>query len=281
MSTLKSNTIDKLAGAMYGFAIGDAMGATTEFMAAADIKRIYGVVDDIIGGGWLHLHAGEVTDDTEMMMCVARALQSAPEPENDAMATKFLLECRAQFMAWYRSHPRDVGNQCARAIQLMLDGHFGAPTSRHAIGNGSLMRALPCALVHRDLANELQGRLTHNNKRCTAAIEQYADNVNGYMRYGMEATRIQTVLQLVTPVGTAANTLNNVLYHAWNASTFEDGIIAAVNNGGDADTIAALAGGLLGARFGFGAIPVEWSRKLDSNVRRQLDEFVTWAYNHR
>ena len=70
MSTLEN----KIAGAIYGFAIGDAMGATTEFMNHAQIKKQYGQVTDIIGGGWLNLEAGKVTDDTQMTICVMDAL---------------------------------------------------------------------------------------------------------------------------------------------------------------------------------------------------------------
>lgn len=43
--------IDRLKGALFGFAIGDAMGATTEFMDEDEIKFRYGKVEDIIGGG--------------------------------------------------------------------------------------------------------------------------------------------------------------------------------------------------------------------------------------
>ena len=37
-----NNIKNRLKGALYGFAIGDAMGATTEFMSEAEIKRNYG-----------------------------------------------------------------------------------------------------------------------------------------------------------------------------------------------------------------------------------------------
>ena len=40
----------KIKGALYGFAIGDAMGATTEFMTEASIKAQHGKVKNIIGG---------------------------------------------------------------------------------------------------------------------------------------------------------------------------------------------------------------------------------------
>lgn len=71
MNTTKRN---KIAGAIYGFAIGDAMGATTEFMSEEQIKKSFGQVTDILGGGWLNLKVGEVTDDTQMSICVMNAL---------------------------------------------------------------------------------------------------------------------------------------------------------------------------------------------------------------
>ena len=45
-------------GALYGVAVGDALGATLEFMSAQQIARKYGVLRDIVGGGWLSLRPG-------------------------------------------------------------------------------------------------------------------------------------------------------------------------------------------------------------------------------
>lgn len=48
--TMKLSTYrDKVAGAFYGFCIGDAMGATTEFMTAKQIKEEYGLLHEIVG----------------------------------------------------------------------------------------------------------------------------------------------------------------------------------------------------------------------------------------
>ena len=71
----------KIKGALYGFAIGDAMGATTEFMTRSEIADKYGAVTNIIGGGWLHLEPGQVTDDTQMMLCVCDAIKESLEWE--------------------------------------------------------------------------------------------------------------------------------------------------------------------------------------------------------
>ncbi|HVP65833.1 MAG TPA: ADP-ribosylglycohydrolase family protein, partial [Anaeromyxobacteraceae bacterium] len=51
-----------------------ALGATAEFMTPGEIAARYGVHDEVVGGGWLHLRPGQVTDDTEMSLCVARAI---------------------------------------------------------------------------------------------------------------------------------------------------------------------------------------------------------------
>lgn len=54
-------------------------------------------------------------------------------------------------------------------------------------------------------------------------------------------------------------------------------IVGAVNHGGDADTIAALAGGLVGAKFGFSNIPERWINALGRKERNRLDNFVNFA----
>ena len=47
-----------------------------------------------------------------------------------------------------------------------------------------------------------------------------------------------------------------------NYDNFKDPIIEIVNKGGDSDTNACIAGGLLGAKFGIKAIPSNWTNEL-------------------
>ena len=63
--------------AFLGLALGDALGATVEFMNAAEIRAAHGVHRELTGGGWLRLKPGKVTDDTEMSLCLARAIERA------------------------------------------------------------------------------------------------------------------------------------------------------------------------------------------------------------
>ena len=62
---------NSIAGALFGVAVGDALGGPVEFMAPEEIIRRHVCVSDMIGGGWLNLAPGEITDDTQMTLCVA------------------------------------------------------------------------------------------------------------------------------------------------------------------------------------------------------------------
>lgn len=265
---------NKIAGAIYGFAIGDAMGATTEFMTEEQIRRKFGKVTDIIGGGWLNLKAGEVTDDTQMTMCVMNALMRTMN-EDDPMGYMFMMECRKEFIKWYNSGPKDIGGQCRRAIYYMMNGkHLGMYHEDNALGNGSLMRAMPCALLNKELLNELQGRMTHNNSKCTQVIQNYSRLIQDYLNGNLYTYEFQCLLE---PSGYFWNTFNNSVY--WSCQeTFEDAILGAVNHGGDADTIAAITGSLAGAKFGFDAIPKRWIDQLNPNVKIFLENFKNFAF---
>lgn len=264
---------NKIAGAIYGFAIGDAMGATTEFMSEEQIKNKFGKVTDIIGGGWLNLKAGEITDDTQMTMCIMNALMRTLN-EDDPMGYLFMMECRKEFIKWYKSGPKDVGGQCSRAINYMMSGKLGIYEDNKALGNGSLMRAMPCALLNKELLNELQGRMTHNNSDCTQVIQIYSRLIQGYINGNLYTYKIKDLLE---PSGYFWNTFNNSIYWS-NKKTFEDAILGAVNHGGDADTIAAITGSLAGAKFGFENIPEKWIKQLNFEIKIFLEKFKNFVF---
>lgn len=174
----KGILLDRVRGALFGFAIGDAMGATTEFMSEVSIYAQYGILKDIIGGGWLKLKPGSVTDDTQMSLGVISALMKCGT-DNPGLFKKV---CMDNFADWYLSNPPDVGNQCAKAISYYtLSGMFISP-DEDALGNGSLMRALPCALAGNVGLNLIQGDLTHNNKTCRMAIKSYTESIENLDR---------------------------------------------------------------------------------------------------
>ena len=70
-SELLSN---RVTGAYLGLAIGDALGATVEFLTPNEIRHQIGAHREITGGGWLRLKAGQVTDDTTMSLALGTAI---------------------------------------------------------------------------------------------------------------------------------------------------------------------------------------------------------------
>ena len=263
---------NKIAGAIYGFAIGDAMGATTEFMTAEQIQKKYRQVTDIIGGGWLWLKPGEITDDTQMTMCIMDAIMRRPKNVDE-----FIKYCEDNFIIWVNSNPKDIGSQCARAIQnLMFDRKVKVDNS--ALGNGSLMRAMPLAVLDLPFWNIMQGRITHNNQECSDIIFRYSELVQDYMNDRRVSKYTKKIKGLLEPSGYIVNTFNNSVY--WSCqSSFEEAIIGAVNDGGDADTIAAITGSLAGARFGYNNIPERWINQLNPDVKKYLEKFKNFVFS--
>ena len=278
------NTIDinKIKGALYGFAIGDAMGATTEFADEYDISRCYGKVDHIIGGGWLKLEPGQVTDDTEMTLCVAQAYI-----DSEGGTDQFLTYCTQNFVDWLDSEPRDVGNTCRTAImenrdtnnpykwmdrnyeRQILSGHMD-------FGNGALMRCLFPILCGNIGAALMQAKLTHNNTLNDRMITFYSMKVKAALN-GTPFSKYYNGY-VSDPTGHIADTLENVMYWVSSTDNFRDSILGPVNRGGDADTIAAITGGLTGAYYGYDAIPAEWISELDPKIRKKLDHYANWAW---
>lgn len=261
------NTIEKrVRGALYGFAIGDAMGATTEIMNKKEIQRRYGKVDDIIGGGWLNLKPGQVTDDTQMTTCVIDALMKA---KNES---QFRTAVKAYFIDWYLSNPPDIGNQCRISIECLMSGQAPRTWEGVSDGNGSLMRALPCALLNNLAYNQIQGDLTHPSELCQQSIQMYHKIIVDLV-YRENIKRMIWMNVKHEPTGYVVDTLVNAVYWA-SKDSLEECIIGAVNDGGDADTIAAIAGSMAGARWGVDAIPSGWIEKIDPEVIKKMDQFA-------
>lgn len=60
----------KKIASLLGLAIGDAIGATVEFLPRGRFKPL----TDMIGGGKFQLEKGQWTDDTSMALCLADSL---------------------------------------------------------------------------------------------------------------------------------------------------------------------------------------------------------------
>nr|DAU24494.1 MAG TPA: hypothetical protein [Caudoviricetes sp.] len=283
-----TNLLLKIKGALYGVALGDALGAPLEFMTEEQIRSQYGRVTEMIGGGWLDVSPGEVTDDTQMTIAVADGILSRSDNP--------LPYIGRNFVRWINSGPKDVGNTCRVAISMAH--RRGACTREEwmrvgrdtndimhgkTAGNGALMRTIYPILYYtgaqqRQMVADI-GKMTHYNEESTTSCLLYAGLVEKALK-GVSLS-IRRNKEKHNPTGYVIDSYFCALDAVASTNTFEEAIIAAVNRGGDADTIGAIAGGLAGAIYGYDQIPPRWIGKLDPEIRCKLDYYAESAEENR
>ena len=270
--------MDRALGSFLGVAIGDALGATVEFCTAGEIAAQYKVHNQIIGGGWLGLKAGRVTDDTEMTLALGSALIDSGGWNLNAIADSFV--------TWMRSLPLDIGNTCRRGIRRYLaDGSLSAPPSEEDGGNGAAMRNLATVLVSL-ASDELviqrsieQAHITHHHPKSDAATAALACMTRRLLLEGGQACCDGIAADLIerhpafrfkpwpgNASGYIVDTVQTVFDGFFQTGSFEECLVRVVNRGGDADTTGAIAGQLAGALYGVQGIPARWLKKLDPAV---------------
>lgn len=279
---------ERALGAYLGLAIGDALGATVEFLTASEIKHTYGVHQKMTGGGWLKLRPGQVTDDTEMSIALGGSLLRCGGLNLEDIAEAFA--------TWLRSRPVDVGNTCRRGIRRFINkGTVEAPYSDGDAGNGACMRNIPAVLGSLNSEERFlewtlgQCHITHNHPLSDAATVAMGRMVrillmeNGGGREGVRA--VADALAVAHPQFRFVNyrgpssayivdTACTVFHHYFTTGSFRDCLTATINMGGDADTTGALAGMLAGATYGVHDIPREWLLRLDPQVTAIIREQV-------
>lgn len=272
--------------AFLGFALGDALGATVEFMTPGEIRAAHGVHRELVGGGWLRLRPGRVTDDTELSLCVARAIEAAGGFDPAAVA--------ARFAAWMRGGPSDVGSTVRKGIRrFMLEGTLAGPPCEGDAGNGAAMRMVPVALATLGDAARMerwaieQAHLTHHHPLSDAACVHVGELVQLAClgRSKAQLRRASAALAGRLPAfrfdpyhghagGYVVETLQTVLHFFHATRGFEACLVGVVNQGGDADTTGAIAGAIAGAFYGPDELPARWLRRLDRAVREEVEDLA-------
>ena len=250
-------TQDQARGMLVGLAVGDALGTTLEFKTRGSFEPI----TDIVGGGPFELDPGKWTDDTSMALCLGQMLRSANgwDPQ-DAMN---------RFVNWrdfgYLSSTRvcfDIGNQTSAALDryLQTKNPYAGPEDEAQSGNGGIMRLAPVVIAYGARLESavavarLQSRLTHASQTCQRAAGVMAD-------FLISADRAQLPKMLEPPAvasGYVIHTLQAAVWALDQGQCFRDVLLAAVNLGGDADTVGAVAGQLAGRIYGYEGIPQTW-----------------------
>lgn len=276
--------VERAVAAFVGMAVGDALGATVEFLTPSEIRNRFGTHREIRGGGWLNLAPGRVTDDTEMALAMARGIIRAGEWDLTSIADAFV--------TWLRGGPVDCGDTCRRGIRrYMIHGTLESPSNQWDAGNGALMRILPAVLYawpDRELMESCvvsQAHITHNHPLSDAACIGMGRLLFRALS-GDEKTRLYREAERIVAQhppfrfspypglasGYVVDTFQTVLWHFFRGTGFEECVVGTVNQGGDADTTGAICGMLAGAYYGYDAIPARWLKKLDRALLSELSE---------
>ncbi|MGA9869887.1 MAG: ADP-ribosylglycohydrolase family protein [Rhodococcus sp. (in: high G+C Gram-positive bacteria)] len=302
---LNAQQLNRAAGVLLGTAAGDALGAGYEFTHPEA-----GTVVDMIGGGPFDWAPGEWTDDTSMAASVALAARDV----RDVGSPAGLDAIAARFIDWYDTNPADIGNQ-TRSV-LGYRSTSAADMTRRAGelrgrtgGNGSLMRTAPVALSYLSDASKCVAAadaisaLTHSDPRAGEACRMWSfairhavltgtfDGVRSWLDIEEEAAQYWRPVIEAAETGGPEDFPNNgwvvhALQTAWWAivradQSDPDHLVQALElcvlAGGDTDTTAAIAGGLLGARWGAASIPDRWRTMLHGYPASTGDDLVAIA----
>lgn len=244
-----------LRDAVYGLAVGDALGVPYEFQAR-DTFECHGMT----GHGTHHKPAGTWSDDTSLALATCDSIRDTGRID--------VTDMRRRFERWYFDGEYtvdglfDVGNTCAAAINSG-EGRRGERDN----GNGSLMRIAPLAFTGAtDAEVEAVSAITHAHPISTGACVAYvrvlralATGATVEEALGRRYRGVRDKPRAeVRSGGFVLDTLDAALWCLVNTDGYEGCVLAAVNLGSDTDTTAAVAGALAGAHYGLGAIPAEW-----------------------
>ncbi|MGI8450730.1 MAG: ADP-ribosylglycohydrolase family protein, partial [Streptosporangiaceae bacterium] len=142
---------DRAAGAMYGLAVGDALGMPTESLPRPEIVARYGPLLEEFQPGAPDqplapdLPAGTVTDDTEQALLLAELIIEGDGAVDEAEFARRLLAWEEDMRA--RGSVRLLGPSTKRALSALLAGTPITETGRSGTTNGAAMRITPVGVA--------------------------------------------------------------------------------------------------------------------------------------
>jgi len=306
-------TKDKIYGTIFGQAIGDALGLGTEFLSKTEVREKYPdglkeysqIIRDYHRAKF---QPGSWSDDTDMMLCIANAIIEDKGINLHTIARNF--------KQWvYAPETRGVGQTTLKVLSIaeyVEKPHQVAEliwrmTRTKNAANGSVMRTAIIGLKKENVAQTAEDvcKLTHFDPRCVGSCVIVSEIINHLIWHDeqLSYSQIMTIgnkydksiaeyidkayyngiesLELDEPssIGYTLKALGSALWCLFHANDFEEGLLRVVNEGGDADTNAAVPCAMLGAKFGYTSIPQKYTdgltRKSDlmriTNYLMQID----------
>ena len=265
----ESEKKDRIRGMLWGLIIGDCLGSSVQFMEMDSFPK----VTEMIPCGHFNTPAGCWTDDGAMALCI---MESAVRCQKYALG-----DIADNFIRWYDDgfcssldYAFDVGTATVMGIHGLKRGELcnGFEDSQ---GNGSIMRFAPTLLLDSGdnrIIREVSD-LTHDSCKVRETIDLMAEICRTHLS-GCKTEHISeySCREEVNNSGWAVSTLQAALWAFQTTGNFEEALIAAVNLGGDADTIGAVCGQIAGAYYGYSNIPERWLTVIKD--REKLDKLI-------
>lgn len=303
------NPEKKLRGYLYGTACADALGRPVEHLTLEQIKQKYGEK------GILELQPDSPwTDDTQLMLVLARALLRGAELELPELMDNIAEE----LVLWLEEPDLGAGTTTRGAALGLKNGIHWSKSGISSKTCGSLMRAGIVGFVYQNdpiklvKVAQVSGRITHSHPVSEAASIAGAYSVKLALDGVKPREMFEPLLEVtqgISPEFTQAlessyNTAYsdigdeeglNKLGQGWYAdetfalayfcilrypNDYKKAVQTAVNITGDSDSVASVAGGILGARLGIEAIPISWIKALKEKetmermVRSLLEKYL-------
>ncbi|MFL5322094.1 MAG: ADP-ribosylglycohydrolase family protein, partial [Myxococcaceae bacterium] len=203
--------LDRKRGALMGLAVGDALGATHEFkqVMAPGFPTLMEGHKEIVGGGPFGVKPGQVTDDTQMAICLATSLRTAK-----AFSAEDVI---ARYRSW-ASVAFDIGAQTKEVLTHQLQNWpydaskaVWLKSQKRAAGNGSLMRTAPIGVFFsketdaRAKASVDDAALTHYDPRCQLACVAFNSAIAHSIHRSEKLTHQQLLGSVSSEIGIGAN----------------------------------------------------------------------------
>jgi len=292
---MTENQLDIIKGVFYGQAIGDALGLGTEFLDKNQIAEYYPnglseysqIIQDKHRSRW---KIGAWTDDTDQFLCICNSIIKSGEVNEIAFAE--------ELYKWFKDVAMGIGHTVYKVVslpQFTLYPHKAAEfiwkfSKQNSASNGAIMRTSILGTYefwdYNKVAHNTEkiAKVTHWDSRCVGScvvltllisnilsesklltfdeLCQIADKYDYRIQPFIEKSYTLPIEDLSldekNSIGYTLKAMSAGLWAYFKAENFEDGLLRVINEGGDADTNACVAGSILGAKFGYRSIPKKY-----------------------
>ena len=307
--------MDKIKAVMLGHAVADALGVPVEFCSRVELAEK--PVTEMLGYGSYPVPAGSWSDDTSMALCALDSLAKGEINYDEIMRNFGKWYYNDEYTpagemfdvgntCSFAIHNYHNANCSFKNCGL---------DDERSNGNGSLMRIHPFVLYAHYKMMPLKewepmifdaSALTHAHERSKVgcgiyayillhlladpnigAVETALKRAEANYRDHKEFAHYTRVFQPdfakldadeIRSSGYVADTLEAAIWCLLTTDNYKDCVLKAVNLGSDTDTVAAVAGGLAGALYGYEAIPQEWR---DTLIKRDyIEDMCVKAYKN-